>query len=447
LLAVAPLILPRSRRYTAPEAGPSSSIITQWFQKAIVPWLLAQLEAVQRGMPYGDHAIDLRDIADGLGTGDDAAVVMRALRALPENTPIINPGLDLSLRQTLAIANRGALRLITGRESRPIGGGNSPVMRWAGEEGGRMLFLDRSIFCEIAGYTFELDSFNPGAGSTAYVAIDIDGEGGTPTPGQVFYGFGSQCSVSRVNFRAHRQNPNYEMLRIAETATDNQEYHDIDRCWFEGGLPAAGAMTVGTGLKVGRSPNAKAIRANGCNFNNLGVGIRLLGGSAHLGNREVNSFANNGVDVLREFASEPSFCLANSEHSRQHLVDKMGYGFTIKAGTRLDPSQTLPGTAYIVAGQELSIEGIIQFDARPPKGATLFDLSTCRRFISTGINFAPGTTYEETGFGTAPTDFDCLFYSIGHSPLFVSDTDHTFALPPAFMRVGKTVIGPSAVSP
>src|SRR5205814_1929641 len=129
------------------------------------------------------------------------------------------------------------------------------------------------------------------------------------------------------------------------------------------------------------------------------------------------NFSLNAVDVLRTGASEPSSIRANSEHARQFLVDRMGYGFTILSSTRLDCQDCLPGTGYIEAGERLNVEGTINIDGSPVAGATIFDLKRCRTFISTGIRFAPGTTREETGFDTMPLERGRLLVSMGHGDI------------------------------
>jgi hypothetical protein len=195
------MLIPKRVRFVAPQAGPQSSIISQWFTKAIVPWLLPLFRALQDALERtrDDGVVDIRDLID-VTSGAHASALVAAIDALPENVTVRNPGADVQLEQTLHIANHAALRLISQRETRPNTGGNSPVFRWRGAQGGRMVFLDQCVNVEISGHGFELDQYDASK-PRAYVALDLDGfEGPHPTDLRPYYGMGSACLISRCNF-------------------------------------------------------------------------------------------------------------------------------------------------------------------------------------------------------------------------------------------------------
>lgn len=388
--------------------------------------------------------------AVGASSGDQVANLNNMIAAVPDGARIRFLGWQtLRLDSTWAISNREGLVLTTGRDPRQ---GSTPAVKftWGGAAGsGPLVSLDRCRFCTLEGFVFEAANVD--------VAIDLDGATGaigtqctirqsvitnasvrtgfvgiriseTATTNQEYHrveanviagggetrGFGASISSGSTTLSAAAgtfvAGDVGKRVRVAGAGAGGAPLDTTITAFTSGSLvtvavaastTVAGAYTllgasIGKGVRIGPSANAKRIGISNNNFTGLSYAIDVAGGSMQ---SLSNSFTDNEANIHITNLSEPCLDIgANSEFSRQHVDTSANYAFNVQSA-RLDVSRASLTDAFVnVSGPgSLFFVGNATENALPAATAHVFGVAQGNRFVLVSNWFSPSATIAQLG--------------------------------------------------
>ena len=287
----------------------------------ILPLALeGQIRAQVPALPF-TSAKDCGVVGDKIT--DDTEALNTCITNLPDYHVIFFPaGMKIKVTRTINVHKKAGIRLVgfTSMFGGPSASTDAPAFFWCGADNGTMFDIDRSMNFLIEGLAlFSAPEYGRGTGGAA-IGFNVDNtlSGGYTTTNGIF---------DRVAVIDVLKNSKFVGIQFANVSKTNVEHMTVRDstvvCSYGTDYKSETNPSVGIGIKIGGSYNAKKHLYLNNNISDCSRGVQLLSGSSDILH---NQFQGNVIHV-EAYPSDPILINDNdSEHCVQFFRGVMAYG-------------------------------------------------------------------------------------------------------------------------
>ncbi len=341
---------------------------------------------------FKDAKADCRVVGDK--TTDDTAAIQACIDATPDYHTIFFPaGLKMKITSSLNVNGRYGLNLIGVSTSFGGPGANTdaPAFFWYGTDGGTILNMLKCNTCSLHNLTFFSSTGYLGSSTAgADVAINVDNTGAS--------GLSTNDLFDQIAIVGSTQRTTFQGIVFSAVATTNVEHMTVRDSY----VSCSYGASVGNGLVIGPSSNAKKHLYQNNSIANCATGILLSAGSADILH---NQFNENTIHIQGTPTDAMAIAYNDSENAAQFAVISAPSGMTI-SNNRIASQTPTSGHCSV----ELTGGYTLIFEANMFDGGT-FDathMPVCHTGVGGGGLSSHGNRYpvsmasRAAGFATFP---------------------------------------------